>query len=127
MASKVSALKNVDGSKLNVIQEGHLGDPPEIKPDRTENLTADEQDMKEAFIACLKKHLQPQKTNLRSLPEHDKQALYRKLDKIEFAVLRRFFADISADALDAILKGDIENLDPSAIAELNYKYRDISP
>lgn len=125
--AQVAPLKKVDASKKDVIQTGYIGDPPPFKETRLESLNETEKAEKATLVEILKKNLRPTKVNLRSMPSEDREQMYRKLEKADLATLRRFFSDIPEGVVKSILKGEGETLDPDIVAELNFKYKDVSP
>ena len=119
--------QKVDPSKKDVLQTGYIGDPPIFKETKAEVLNETEKSEKVCLVEVLKKNLRPLKVNLRSMPSEDRESMFRKLEKADLATLRKFFSEIQEGIVKSILKGDYENLDPDIVAELNAKYKDVSP
>ena len=123
---KESPLKKVDAQKRG-LQEGFVDTSPPVKQKTVIVLSDAEEIERQGMINVLKLHLTPSKLSTRSLPDQDKQSLFRKLDRAELATLKRFFVDTPKELVADIARNVDVDVSPSVIADWNMKYKDISP
>jgi hypothetical protein len=124
---KKGLFEKVDGSKLDVIQEGFIGAAPPMKVNRTEELSEPEVVERVRLIEFLKKTIDPKPISKTSTPRQDKELLYRKLDHMDLATARKFYQSIPESIVKDIRAGEVVEADIETSGELNVRYQDISP
>lgn len=102
--------------------KGFIGKPPVDKEYHPENLTDQAMELKAAYVALLQEVIIPPRLFRTATPQENREAVFLKMDRLTLEELKRFIPkEVKVSEVNP------QEVDGTTRAEINRRWRDISP